>query len=166
MSWQAPPPDPTNPNLLGNLRQLLINNGLVRDPRDGTTTLPPCWISPRFGVPAPGQTDGLKSVEVGPNMVVGLNPRTGIPSARYEGFMRVDHVEVVFRARTAEPIQSLENSIRALVSDKRGWMMVNMPVNESLLFSGLQFLASDNLGFVFREEYSFNIQGPFTPVGP
>lgn len=167
MSWTQPPPDPTSPDLLSNLRQYLINSGLVRSPRDASNpSLPPMWIAPRFGVPAPGQTEGINPVEVGENMVLGLNPLAGIAPARYEGFLRRDHVEIIYRSRTPQPARSLENSIRALINDKRAWMMVNVPVNESLLFADLSPVESNNLGWTFREEYSFGLWGPFTPVGP
>ena len=168
MSWQAPPPDPTNPDLLDNLRVYLIAQGLVRDPRDGTQKgiLPPLWLAPRFGVPAPGQTEGLAASEQDPNLVLGAFPATDTPPPPYEGFRRINHVEIVFRGRTPPAVLSIENKIRAAINDKRGWMMANVPVNESLLFRGLQPIGSDNLGWVFNQEYLFELWGPFTPVGP
>lgn len=165
MSWSAPPPDPTNPDLLDNIRQYLINNGVVRDPRDGTNTLPPLWISPRFGAPAPGQTEGIKAVEVGNPVVAALDDATDIPPARYEGFLRNSHVTLEVRARTAQQAKAFENQVRALLNDKRGWMMVNVPVNESLLYRGFQPISRSNLAFTFQCEYTFVLWGPFTPVG-
>lgn len=167
MSFSDPPPDPTNPDLLNNLRDYLIGLGLVRDPRDGTNpNLPPMWRFPRFGIPAPGQKEDLRPVEQSTDMHVALNYATDIPPARYEGFLRNQHVEIVYRARIPPLALSLENKIRAALNDKRGWMMGLVPVNESLLFRGLQPVSSDNTGFLFTQEYQFVLWGPFTPVGP
>jgi hypothetical protein len=166
MSWNAPPPDPTNPDLLDNLRAYLISQGLVRDPRDGSQqgVLPPLWIAPRLGVPAPGQTEGINTVESDAKLVVAINPATDIPPARYEGWLRYNHVQFVFRGRTPQPVLSLENSIRAAINDKRGWTMGNVAVIESLLFRGLQPLGSDPVAFNYECEYSFAIEGPFQPI--
>lgn len=167
MSFSDPPPDPTNPDLLSNMRQYLINQGIVRDPRDATNpSLPPLWIDTRHGIPAPGQTEGLRDVERSPDAHLELRDATDIAPARYEGFLRNPHVEIVYRTRIPKIAKSLENKIRAAINDKRGWMMENVPVNESLLYRGLQPLGSDNTGFLFSQEYQFSLWGPFTPVGP
>lgn len=165
MSWQAPPPDPTNPDLLDNLRQYLISNGLVRDPRVAGDK-PPLWIAARFGCPAPGQTEGLADSEVGPTLVAEIKPATDVPPAPYEGWLRRNHVEFVIRARTPPPAISFENSVRALINDRRGWTMVNVDIIESLIFRGLQPIGSNNLGFTYSTEYQFMLEGPFQPVGP
>lgn len=168
MSWQAPPPDPTNPDLLDNLRAYLIGLGLVRDPRDGSqqNILPPLWIEPRLGVPAPGQKEGLNPVESDDKLVVAIRQATDTPPSRYEGFLRHNHVEFLYRGRIPKPVLALENQIRAALNDKRGWTMVNVPVNESLMVRGLQPLGSDPIAFNYIQEYEFSLWGPFTPVGP
>lgn len=164
MSFTNPPPDPTSPDLLTNLRQFLINAGLVRDPRNGSSSLPPMWVAPRYGTPAPGQTEGLKAQEVGKDIVLAINPGTGIPPARYEGFLRHNVVDIVYRGRIPQPVLSLENQIRAQINDKRAYMLVNVPVNESLLFRDLQFLGSDEIAFNYMQSYQFDLWGPFTQV--
>lgn len=163
MSWNAPPPDPTSPDLLDNLRQYLINQGVVRAPRVAGP-LPPMWIAPRFGCPAPGQTDGLNApTEVGNDLVVAIVPTTDIPPARYEGWLRRNHVQFIIRARIAPLALSFENTVRANINDRRGWMMASVPIIESLIFRGLQPLGSDNLGYTFTCEYQFEMEGPYTP---
>lgn len=172
MSFEAPPPDPTAPDLLDNLRQFLINAGLVRDPRDASkqSSLPPMWLAPRHGVPAPGQTEGLNAAEVsplppnGPGIVMAAIPATDIPPARYEGFLRHNVVDLVFRGRTPQPVLSLENKIRAQINDKRAYQLVNVPVNESLLFRGLQPMGADSVAYNYLESYIFDLWGPFTQV--
>lgn len=168
MSWTNPPPDPTNPDLLDNLRAYLIGLGLVRDPRDASKQglLAPLWLEPKFGVYAPGQTEGLNPGESDPNLVLGAFLATDTVPPRYEGFRRINHVELVYRAAKPQMALFLENNIRAAINDKRGWTMGNVPVNESLLFRGLQRIGSDNLGWTFNQEYVFELWGPFTPVGP
>lgn len=166
MSWDAPPPDPTNPDLLDNIRAYLISQNLVRDPRDGTKqgVLPPMWIMPRFGCPAPGQTESIGEIESDPNLVAAINQQPDIPPARYEGWLRRNHVSFVFRSRNPPPALALENQIRAVLNDKRGWMMVNVPVNESLIVRGLQPMGADQIAFNFECEYEFSLAGPFQPI--
>jgi hypothetical protein len=162
MSWNAPPPDPTSPDLLENLRAYLATQGVVRSPRTAGS-LPPLWVAPRFGCPAPGQTDGLQTVEVGTDLVAAINPATDIPPARYEGWLRKNHIELIIRARIVPLALSFENAVRANINDRRGWIMGSVPIIESLLFRGLQPLGSDNLGYTFVCEYQFEIEGPYTP---
>lgn len=167
-----PPPDPTNPDLLLNLRAYLMSQSMVRDPRDATTqaTLPPMFLAPRMGTPAPGETEGLAPVEVcplppnGPGLVVSAAKATGIPAAAYEGFIRRDGVELVVRSKDAQPAYYFENQVRGAINDKRGWNMAGLPVIESLLFRDLQPVAQDNIAFTFTLEYLFTLWAPFASV--
>ena len=174
MSFEAPPPDPTNPDLLLGIYHYLKEHNVIRDPRDAThkATIAPLWIEPRFGCPAPGQTEGLAEAEISPNpseggpgLVVSEEMMTGIPSAPYEGFLRNVHVQFVIRAYNTEIALSFEQQLRILLNDKRGWMMYNVPVNESLVYRALQPVDRSNVAFTYSTEYSFNLTGPFTPVG-
>lgn len=162
----TPPPDPTNPDLLLGLRGYLAVQGLVRDPRDATSSAAPMWIAPRFGTPAPGQTEGLDPVEIGPTLVISAAKTTGIPPARYENFLRMDGVGFVVRSQTAPLAYSFEQQVRAAINDKRGWTMNGVEVNESLLFRDLQPISSDNLGYTFTMEYQFSLWAPFAVAGP
>jgi hypothetical protein len=160
------PPDPTNPDLLLNTRSYLIAQGIVRDPRDSSNSLPPMWIDRRQGVPGPTETEGLAPVEVGQTLVVGISKATGTPSAPYEGFIRRDHIEFIVRAVTANLAYAFENQVRTVLNDKRGWMMASVPVDESLLYRDLAPVVSDQFGWTFTMEYQISLWGPFTPVGP
>jgi hypothetical protein len=174
VSFELPPPDPTNPDLLIGIFQYLKGAKLVREPSDETyqDELPPMWIEPRLGCPAPGNVEGLGEAEISPNppygpgVVASIEKITGIPSLPYEGFLRTDHVQFIVRSYTAAPAFEYESKVRALINDKRGWLMYNVPVNESLLFRDLQLISKDNIAFTYAFEYSFSLWGPFTPVGP
>lgn len=174
MSFELPPPDPTNPDLLIGVFKYLEEKGVVREPSDPTLQeeLPPCWIEPRFGCPAPGSGEGLAPAEVSPNppdgpgVVVSIERITGIPSGPYEGFLRTDHVQFVVRSYMPQPAFEFEQQVRKNINDKRGWLMFNVPVNESLLFRDLQPISKDNLAFTFSFEYSFMLWGPFTQLFP
>lgn len=162
----SPAPDPTDPDLLEGVSLYLISQGIVRDPSDNSNTLPPLWIEPRNGTPAPGESEGLNPVEVGNDLVVSINRATGIPSPPYEGFIRHDGVEFVVRAIEPSFASSFESKVRAALNDKRGWQMATVPVNESLLFRDLQPIGSDNTGWTYTLEYMFNLWAPFALIGP
>jgi hypothetical protein len=174
VSFDIPPPDPTNPDLILGLFHYLATQGVVRDPLDDTyqSTRPPLWLEPRLGTPAPGPVEGLGETEIspltpdGPGLQVGVESLPGIPSGPYEGFLRSSHVQFVVRAERADIAKQFEQAVRALLNDKRGWEMYNVPVNESLLFRDLQPISKDNLAYTYTFEYAFSLWGPFTPVGP
>lgn len=174
MSFEVPPPDPTNPDLLIGIFTYLHERGAVREPMDEANQykMPTMWIEQRQGYPAPGEEVGNSPVEVtptldndGPGLVVGIDLVPGIPSGPYEGFLRSSHVQFTLRSSRPDLAFKFEQKLRELINDKRGWMMANIPVNESLLYRDLQPIGSDNLGWVHTLEYSFLLWGPFTPVG-
>jgi hypothetical protein len=163
--YYSPPPDPTNPDLMLNIRDYLIYQGLVRLPEDGThPSLPPMWIEPRYGVPAPEEkTEGGADVEVGQGMVTALYWATGIPSKPYESFIRNDCVDFIIRSDTPQPAIAFENNVRIAINDRRGWMMANISVDESLLFRAMSKVSSDEQGWVFSFEYLFTLWGTYSP---
>jgi hypothetical protein len=174
MSFEAPPQDPTNPDLLIGVFEYLRELNLVRDPDDGThqKTLPPLWIEQRLGVPAPGKQEGLGPTEISPNpseggpgLTVGVETATGIPTGPYEGFIRLPHLQFVLRAYTSNIAYEFEEKLRIALNDKRGWMMYNVPVNESMIYRELQPVSRDNIAYTYVTEYQFNLTGPLTPVG-
>jgi len=158
------PPDPTNPDLLKGIRNYLISQGVVRDERVPGTA-PPLWIAPRHGTPAPGQSEGLNPTEVGQDVVASISKTSGIAPQSMEGFIRKDGVQFVVRARKAPFGYAFEQQVRVALNDKRGWMMDNVPVNESLLYRDLAPIGADDQGYIFTFEYMFNLWGPFVPVG-
>ena len=138
------------PLLIDACRDYLIAQGIVRDPRVAGAA-PPCWRSPRNGVPAPGDGTGT---EIGATVVVGLFPSTGIAREPYDAsVLRTDGLDVRIRATTAPAAIALDDSIRAALMDKRGWTMGGLQVVESRLERPLQLIVSDNQGYDFIAGY-------------
>ena len=140
-------------NVVDYLQAYLIAQGVGRDPRTAGA-LPPIWREPRDGTPAPGETVG-SSVEMNPDAVLGLVKVGGTPPPRHEGFIRWDHVDIWVRVRKAPMAHDLETDIRALLNDKRGWVMAGLLVNESLLVRDLQPVGSSPSGYDYTMEYQF-----------
>ena len=138
--------------LIEALRDHLIAEGLVRDPRVAGS-LPPCWRSPKNGVPAPGEGSG---VEVGPTVVVALFPASGIPRAPYDaGVLRTDGLDIRIRSTTAPAAIQLDDQIRQVLVDQRAWDMAGLQIVESRLERPLDLIYSDDQGFDFMAGYLF-----------
>lgn len=137
--------------LIDALRDYLIAQGVVRDPRTAGN-LPPCWRSPKFGVPAPGEGEGS---EVGANAVVGLFPTTGVAREPYDAsVLRTDGLDVRIRSRTAPAAIELDDAIRAKLVDKRALTLITgFQVVEVRLERPLGLVVSDEQGFDFVAGY-------------
>lgn len=100
----------TTPDLITNLRDYLIEQEIVRDPRsDDDLDLPPCWREPEDGAPAPGEKNGVENSDVA---VVSLFRTGGIPGA----FGEQQHfskrtVDVVIRGKKAPDTPPIEEAI-------------------------------------------------------
>lgn len=173
MSFEHAPPDPTDPDLIIGIFEYLKEQGITRDPENASLqkTLPPLWMEPRDGCPAPGPVEGFTAAEISPNpeeggpgLVVSVEKSTGVPSPAYEGFLRMQHVQFVIRSYIAQTAYAFEQKLRVALNDKRGWMMYNVPVNESLLYRDLQPITRDKIAYTYSLEYQFNLWGAFTPV--
>ena len=138
--------------LIDALRTHLIDEGLVRDPRTAGT-LPPCWRSPKRGVPAPGEGTG---VEVGNSLVVGILHAPGIPETQYNAtYLRTDGVDIAIRSSNPPDALELDDQIRAALADKRAWTMGGLQIVESSLYRTLSLLKSDEQGYNWVCGYTF-----------
>ena len=138
--------------LIDACRTYLIAQGVVRDPRTAGA-LPPCWRSPREGVPAPG--DGT-APEKGTTITVGLFPASGVPRASHDAsVLRTDGMDLRIRATTAPAAIELDDLIRAALVDKRALSMGGLQIVECTLERPLNLLASDEQGFDFIAGYLF-----------
>lgn len=141
---------PAQPLLIDSVRTFLIAQGVVRDPRTAGSA-PPCWRNPRNGVPAPGEGDG---VEVGPTVVVGIFQATGVAREPYDAsVLRTDGLDIRIRSTTAPAAIQLDDSIRALLMDKRAITLGSLPIVECRLERPLSLVASDEQGFDFVAGY-------------
>jgi hypothetical protein len=151
-------------DLLNPLRDYLVGQGIVRKPATpapgGNPDLPPLWLEPRNGVPAPGESPNTNAIEVGPRVVVGAFESTGIAPDRHEGFVRDQHVDFRVRAKFAPDALAIKEQIRQYLNDRRSWDMAGLHVEESLMFRDWQRLGSDDQSFDWTAEFSFTLWGP------
>lgn len=132
--------------LLDGLRAHLAGAGIVRIPRDAGTA-PPMWLHPRDGVPAPGEGEPARRVEIGPDAVLGAFLTGGIPPRPYEAVLRRDIVDIRLRTKTAPLAMALDEQIRAALVDRRNWLMGGVRVIESRQWRAMQPLGSDAQAF-------------------
>lgn len=152
-------------DLLNPLRDYLISVGIVRKPSVAgvgapLAWVPPLWVEPRNGVPAPGESIGGPPVETGLLVVVGVFESTGIAPDRHEGFIRDQHVDFRLRSKTAVAALEPKELIRQHLNDRRSWDMAGLHVEESLMFRDWQRLGSDDQSFDWVAEFSFTLWGP------
>ena len=144
--------------LLDYVTDYLVAQNLVRKPNvaapGGDPNRPVLWRSPRNGVPAPGEGSGT---EVSPALVVGAFRSTGEATQPWESFRELPYVDFRIRAARADLVFPFEDTLRALLHDKRAWDMAGLQVIESLQFRALQFIGSDNQAFDYSTEYRFEV---------
>jgi len=149
--------------LLEAMREHLIAEGLVRKPTVAGA-LPPLWLEPRLGTPAPGE--GNNATAVSPDLVIGAEASGGVLSQRYQGFFRFDGVEFTIRARTAPLALTFESNLRALINDVRQVMWGDLLIIESLQFRPLQPLGRDEQSYDWNTEYLIQTWQPGAPDAP
>lgn len=140
--------------LLDELRTYLVSQGLVRLPRV-TGSVPPMWLEPRGGVPAPGESPSGNPTEIGTDAVIGAYENGGIPPGPYNSFQRQDIVQFWVRVKSAPYAKDFERSLRLLLNDKRAWQMAGEQVIESELHVAMQLLTSDAQAFTYTLSYWF-----------
>lgn len=126
--------------LADHVSTYLIAQGVVRDPRVAGS-LPPRWLQPANGVPAPGE--GSNPTEVGPTVVVGISRTDGLASRRFERAWRFDVVDFVLRTKKYPDAERLYAQMRPLLIDKSNWIMGSITVIESREWRGLAEIDSD-----------------------
>jgi hypothetical protein len=147
-------------DLLGNFRDYLVAQGVVRKPSVGGAA-PPLWLEPQEGVPAPGEAyPGGSATQTGATVVLGAFRTGGMGIGPYESTWRIPTVDLRIRASTAPLVTSTEAAITALIIDKREWMMGALLVIDSELWRPLQPLSITNQSFDFVVSYSFMVFGP------
>jgi hypothetical protein len=139
--------------LLPHLRDFLIAANLVRKPSVAGAK-PPLWLDPRDGVPAPGE--GKNAVEIDADVVLGAFQVTGIPRPPYEqSVLRIDAVDIWLRTRMAPFAYRTSDAIIAALADQRAFDLAGLTIVECLLFRPLQRLGSDENGFDFTMQFTF-----------
>ena len=124
-------------DLLEQLRAHLIAEGIARHP-DAGGPLPPLWIQPEGGAPAPGDKSGVQNHA---DLVVTAQFTGGLAAPRYASDRRRDTVDFWLRARRAPFAMEAEAQLRGeLVGDlgRRNWNMAGLTVVESLEWAALR----------------------------
>jgi hypothetical protein len=144
---------PAPPRLLMDyLRDHLVAQGLVRRAKDDTApdmTLPPMWLSPDE-IPAPGE-EPLP----GQNVVIAATWAPETPSARMEGFLSLDHVDLWIRTRSVPQAVQAHHQLRAELHDRPGWDMAGLRVQESMLYQGLARTGGQAQALTHKCQYRF-----------
>lgn len=126
------------PDVLGAMRTHLISEGIVRKPTTAGA-LPPLWLEPLQGVPAPGETMPRGgATEVGATVVAAAFLGSSEAPGPYESSWRKPTVDVWIRAADALSGRVLEEAITGALIDRREWMMGPLLVIESQVWRGLQ----------------------------
>jgi hypothetical protein len=132
------------------MRTHLVSSGVVRDPRVAGS-LPPCWRSPRKGVPAPGDGPGVEQGDP----TVGLFVGVGVPEAPHDAsWLRTDTVDIVIRSTTAPGAVALDDAIRYQLVDRRDWSMGGLLVVETQLTRPLSQVGADEVCFDWTCSYT------------
>lgn len=144
-------------DVLGPLRTYLIAQGIVRNPTTASG-LPPMWLEPQYGTPAPGELPrNGNAVQVGADIVLAAFLSGGLPVGPYESSWRIPTIDLRIRGRTSPLVKAIEAQITSAVIDKREWMLGPLLVIESQLWRPLQPLAIDDQSFDFIVSYSFQV---------
>lgn len=149
------------PDTLEEVQRYLISAGFVRDPETSNSTLPPLWVAPDEGTPAPGEG---AAPELHTDAVAGIFRAPGIAPRPYEGFIRIDAVDFVIRVLDVKDAVNFEASVRVLMNDKRGWWMGRMLVESSQLARDLQQIDASTVATTFNFQYTISTWGPFQPA--
>lgn len=139
--------------LLTALREHLASEGLVRDPAVPGGE-PPMWLEPRTGVRAPGEGD---APERGDDVVLGAYVAGGVPPRPYESWQRRPTVDLRFRSRTAPLAHQLDAGIRAVLIDRRNWMLGSLRIIESQVWREFQPLGFDEQAFDYVTSWIFQL---------
>lgn len=133
-------------------RDYLISLGIVRKPRVAGG-VPPMWVDPRNGVPAPGE--GQNATEKDDNIVLGafLNLGGGIPARMMESSIRADTIEVRYRVKTAPLVEGIERQIRGAVLDKFDQWFATERIIATQEWRALTEIDSGEQGFEYLSSY-------------
>lgn len=140
--------------LLSGFRNYLVAQGLVRKP-SVAGAVPPLWIEPQDGVPAPGEKQGT---EDDAHRVLGVFYTAGLAPRPYEKEYRTRFVDVVYRTKEVGDLGAtfvLNQAIFNAIVDKRNWSMAGVQILESLEWRALQRVSSDPQGYLHSVGYVF-----------
>jgi hypothetical protein len=115
------------------------------------------WLEPQQGVPAPGEGAGT---EVGSDLVLGAYLTNGVAPGRFESWWRQPIIDLRFRGRSVQTIQTTELAISKVLIDRVDWTMGGLYLVEAEQWRALQRLGSDEQGYEFVASYIFQLYRP------
>lgn len=140
------------PTLLEDMRDYLCSQSVIRKPSTPNSSLPPCFLEPRDGAPAPGSKTGTENH---PGAIVSAYVTGGVPHAPYESFLKKTVIDFHIRTRSAVTAYTIEADLRKFLSDRRGWTMGSQRVEESMQTRPLSRVGSDSAGYLFTTGFMF-----------
>jgi hypothetical protein len=114
----------------------------------------PLMIQPREGAPAPGE---LKGNENSDRAVVSMFYTGGVETGPYNKFRRKEVFDFWMRTRDPQDAKLIDDRIRVLLHDKRGWNMDGLEVIESLRWRPMQPVGSGPNGYSYTSGYIFEL---------
>jgi hypothetical protein len=149
--------------LAKELADWLIDEELVRHPYTFTDgTIPPIFIDPTDGAPAPEDLVGADGASVTPTMTVTLQTSGGFGSTPYEGFLDRRTITIVYRCqpKKEKELVDLSNAIDRALDDKRAFQMGDLRVEIAQLYRPLIKipLSTPAKGSVYESEYLFLVR--------
>lgn len=117
----------TTENLLDAVRSHCLAQGIARPAYQAVANLPPLYLQPEDGAPAPGDKTG---VEANADLVLSAFHSGGIAAQPYEEFLRKDIIEFWLRARKVPYATERERLLRAAFlgeMGKRDWLVGTGP---------------------------------------
>jgi hypothetical protein len=107
---------------------------------------------------------GQQPVEVGSDLVLGAFLTGGFAPPPYGSFLRKPIVDIRFRGKSPQNIETTELAITKSLIDRRDWTMGGMYVVECEQWRPLQRLGSDEQGFEYVAAYWFELIRPIVPA--
>jgi hypothetical protein len=148
-------------SLLTALRDHLVTAGLVRKP-SVPGALVPLWLEPQLGTPAPGE--GNNPTEVGSDLVIGAFLTGGFAPEPFASYQRRPIIDLRFRGRTPQNIETTELAITKQLIDRRDFMLGapgnQLHIIECEQWRALQRLGSDEQGFEYVTAFWFELARP------
>ena len=141
--------------LAEQLQAFLIANGVGRRPTTAGSSLPPIWLDPKEGVPAPGD-GGAPTAHA--DLVLALVPAPGVAPDHFEGWFDRPGIDIWLRARNPVIAEDAAWTIRGLLNDRRHFLVGGLLVEESLVSRPFQKLYSDENGWTYLMGFQFLVR--------
>lgn len=151
------------PDLLTNVRDYLVAEGVGRDPRTAGA-VPPIWREPQDGAPAPGDRSGIEDSATATISLFRTAPVS--PSVLEQRYVVKPTIDVVLRTDKPPTATAIEEAIRAAFVNPAGdpagapamnWMMGALRVIDSRVWREFQPLEHDAQAYTSVGSFYFEL---------